>query len=442
MIDGEPATEEASQRSGAALVVWGEYDSGRVIARFTVSGGGSSPRAQQVVDIASSPAELPTTINIGLIGEVRHVALLTLGQLYLEQQEFDQAKAVLIRAMDPPPSEAGALANLRFLLGSAYMGGDLADFDEAIWLFTQVLAVEPQSAESLNRRALAYLDRGRPGDTNRAVDDLTRAASIKPGRAATGLNLAVAYAERAGLGDVEQALAALDAALEAEPEYAGALVNRAGIYIARGDEGDLELAFNDLEQALESDPGLAEAYINRANAYLSRRSAGDLEQAVAELTRAIQLSSDSAAANFNRGLVYSELANWNKSMNDLRRAQQLKPLYPVYNRTLCLQWAVLGSPGDALPYCGLSVEQEPEGLSRDSRGIVNALLGHRRRQAIDDFEAFLAWADAADEPGCRSRYGSSRRVWIALLKAGNNPINAATLQEQRPSPVLPGDAPC
>ena len=70
----------------------------------------------------------------------------------------------------PPPSSgdyqprAAALANLRFLLGRAYLDGDLADFDEAIWLFTQVLAVEPRSVEALNSRGLAYLERERPGD--------------------------------------------------------------------------------------------------------------------------------------------------------------------------------------------------------------------------------------------------------------------------------------
>lgn len=151
-IDGEADAQEASKRSNSTLVIWGEYDSGRVIARFTTQGETSTPRAQQVVDIASSPVGLPTTINIGLTSEVRYVALVTLGQLYLEQAEYDKAKLVLIRASEPPPAEPIALANLRFLLGRAYMKGDLADLDEAIWLFTQVLAVQSQSVETLSSR--------------------------------------------------------------------------------------------------------------------------------------------------------------------------------------------------------------------------------------------------------------------------------------------------
>ena len=440
-IADEAAANAAIERSGAALAIWGEYDSGRVIARVTVPGSDSAPRAQQVVDIASSPTELPATINIGLVSEVRSVALLTLGQLFLERQEYDQAKTVLIRAMDPPPAEAGALTKLRFLLGRAYLGGDWADFDEAIWLFTQVLSEEPRSVESLNSRALAYLDRGRPGDPDLAVADLTRAASIKPGRAATDLNLAVAYAERDGPGDVDRALASLENALEAEPGYTGALVNRAGIFIARGGEGDLDRAFEDLERALESEPGLAEAHINRANAYLSRRDAGDLDLASAELTRAIELSPDSAAAHFNRGLVNSELGNWNQSLDDLGRAQQLKPREPVYNRILCLQWAVLGDPAHALRFCNLAAEGDPEGLSRDSRGIVNALVGNRQ-EAVADFEVFLSWVDDSSQPGCSSEYAATRSAWIASLNDGRNPIEGATLLQQRPSPILPGEPPC
>ena len=439
-INGEATAEEATRRSGATLVIWGEYDSGRVIARFT-GPRSSSARAQQVVDIASSPAELPTTINIGLTEEVRHVALLTLGQLYLEQQQFDEAKTVLVRAMGSPPAGAAALANLRFLLGHAYMGGDLADFDEAIWLFTQVLAVQPRSVEVLSSRALAFLERDRSGDADRAIGDLLSALNIKPERAGARLNLGVAYLERGEEGDVERALASLTEALAAEAEFAGAFVNRAGAYVARGAPGDLDRAFDDLEEALKIEPDLAAAYISRGNVYLARGSAGDLERAVAELSRAIELSPDSAAAHFNRGLVHSELGDRSRSLADLRRAQELSPREPEYNAAFCLQLAVTGDPASGLSYCDRAAAVEPEGVVNDSSGLANALLG-RTEEAIADFEAFLAWADASPSDRCRSHYGPTRAFWIATLSAGGNPFDAATLRELRPRPALPGTAPC
>ena len=56
---------------------------------------------QPVINIASSPSELPTTINVNLTGAVRYVALMTSGRVYLDQGEYDRAKAVLIRADYP-----------------------------------------------------------------------------------------------------------------------------------------------------------------------------------------------------------------------------------------------------------------------------------------------------------------------------------------------------
>ena len=440
-IDNEDAAEDAARQSDAALVIWGEYDSGRAIARFTAPQRRSTSRAQQVVDIASTPVELPTTINIGLTGEVRHVALVTLGQLYLDQGEFDRAKTVLILASDPIPSEPAAVANLRFLLGSAYLGGNQADYDEAIRLFTQVLEVQPRAVEALNSRGLAYMGRGRAGDLDLAVADLTRAMTIRPNRAATHLNLAAAYMTRGSSGDVDRAHASLNEALAINPDYAGAYVNRARAYMTRREPGDLDLAFDDLEEALEITPELAPAHLNRGIAYLARGSTGDLQLAIEEFSLAIEFSSDPAVAHFNRGLVYSELGDLSSSLEDLRRAQELGPNEPAYNRSLCWQLAVAGTPEDALPYCDRAVAHDPQGLARNSRGLVNALLG-RSEQAIADFEAFLTWLDVSTKDSCGNHYRSSRTSWIEALKAGDDLFDYSTLHEMRVKPAVPGGEPC
>ncbi len=57
------------------------------------------------------------------------MALLTLSQLYLEQEGFDLAKTVLIQALEDPPSDPAALANLRYRLDHAYLGGKYADLN-------------------------------------------------------------------------------------------------------------------------------------------------------------------------------------------------------------------------------------------------------------------------------------------------------------------------
>ena len=440
-IASEPNAEAAGRRSDAVIVIWGEYDSGRVMARFTMPRVRSTQLDRQVVDIASSPSELPATINADLTEQVRYVALLTLGQLYLEQGEFDLAKTVLIHASDQNPTDPAALANLRYLLGRSYLGGNLADFDEAVWLFTQVLAVRPRSVDALNSRALAYLERARVGDVDRAIDDLAQAATVNPGHAATYVNLAAAHVERGSEADLDRAIAELTEALEIRPGYASAYVNRAGAYVARGAPGDLERAFEDLEEVQDGNPDLAPAHVARGNAHVARGAEGDMEKALADYSRAIDLAPDSPTAYFNRGLVYSDLEELAASRSDLRRAQALSPINVIFNRILCWQTALSGSPQDALPHCERAIAHDPSDQSREARGLAYARTG-RTEKAIADIEAFLAWVDASPKDSCRDTYRASRADWVAKLRSGNDPFDPETLRELRVRPVSPAAAPC
>ena len=390
-----------------------------------------------MVDIASSPSELPAVINVGLTEETRRTALAALGGLYLERGEYDRAKSALARALTPKPSDAAALANLRFLLGRAYQGGDLADHDEAIWLFTQALEVEPRSVETLNARAISYLDRGRDGDADRAVSDLARAAAIAPERAGTLVNLGVAYARRGAEGDTDAALEALTKALELDPDSAAALVNRAASYIGRGADGDVGRAMEDLERAIALDGGMAAAYLNRGAALIARGGDGDGERAMEDFSRAVSLDPDSAAAAFSRGLLRSENGDVDGSLSDLRLARSLEPRRSEFAVTLCWQLSVARMADEALSHCSAAAA---DGKARDAMGLANALLG-RRTRAAEHFEAFLAWA-ASEGDDCRAAHEDSRRRWVEALRAGEDPFDDETLRALRVRPAKPGSAPC
>ena len=440
-ISSEPDASSAGERSGAAIVIWGEYDSGRVVANLTSPRSQSESHGSQVVDIASSPAELPTAINLGLTSEVRWVALLILGQLYLEQREFDLAKTVLIQALAQPPSDPAALAGLRYRLGRAYLGGEYADLDEAIWRFSQVLNVQPRSSDTYASRGLAYLERGRPGDADRAIADLTRAGELAPRTTSPYFNRAVAFLDRGQPGDLLRALDDLERVIAADDESAGAYVNRAAVYLERGDTGDLDLAFDDLERAIDLDPQLATAWLNRGNAYLQRGDEGDTDLAIVDFTKAIELAPDAAMGYYNRGLVYSALENRQQSTADLRAAQEREPRNPAFSNTLCWQLGVQRQPELALPYCNLALLDDPDGPARDSRGLVNAVMG-RENEAIEDFRAFLAWVDTSVKETCRSHFQPSRESWIATLQTGSNPFDAETLRELRVRPATSRGNPC
>ena len=439
-ITAEEAAVSVGLQSGAKIVIWGEYDSGRVVASFTMPLSRSESHDQQVIDLATSPSELPATINVGLAEEVRHAALLTLGQLYLDQEAYHAARLVLLRAMAEPPSDPDTLASLRFRLGRAYQDGESADLDEAIELFTQVLAVRPGSVDTYNSRALAYLDRGGEGDVDLAVADLTTAAEIDPQDAATYLNRAVAYMERGSGEDVDHAIANLTKAMTLRADYAPAYVNRAGAYVQRNGPGDLDRAFVDLERALQIEPDLEPAYLTRGNAYLTLGGAGNLDLARQDFGRAIELAPDSPRGYYNRGLVHSALGDLAASVADLQRAHRLRPEEPSYNRTLCWQMGVSGKPAMALPYCDAAVAANV-GEARDARGLVYATMG-RHADAIAEFEAFLDWVNASAKESCRRHYRTSRSSWLSTLREGENPFDPATLSRLGIRPVGPGHDPC
>ena len=95
-INGEAEAVRAGERSGASIVIWGEYNSGRIKATFTVPRSSSRPHVQQVIALDFSSTELSSTINLDLTAEVKFAALVTLCELYYERNEFDRAKKSLL----------------------------------------------------------------------------------------------------------------------------------------------------------------------------------------------------------------------------------------------------------------------------------------------------------------------------------------------------------
>ncbi len=219
-IHSESEARDVTERSGALLTIWGEYDSGRVLARVTTPQGSSRPGTQRIVDIASTPSQLPATINVRLVGAVRHLALVTAGRVYLDQGNYDHAKAVLLRAANPPPADPDVLADVRYLLGMAYLDGELFDFDESIVLLSLVLEAKPRSVDALNGRAIAYLQRGRDGDTSRALADLDWAISLSSDSSGARYNRALASAELGYYDAAERDLSVYRTRAESLPEQA------------------------------------------------------------------------------------------------------------------------------------------------------------------------------------------------------------------------------
>ena len=98
------------------------------------------------------PSKHPAVVNVALADEVSSVALMTLGQLYLDQGDHDVAKTALSQALDRQSIDAATLAGLRFRLGRAYLGEaqlfvfgrngaslSISAFSVRVWIHTRPL---------------------------------------------------------------------------------------------------------------------------------------------------------------------------------------------------------------------------------------------------------------------------------------------------------------
>lgn len=439
-IRSENEARTVTERSGALLTIWGEYDSGRVLARFTTAQSPNGTAGQPVVNIASSPSELPTTINVNLTGAVRYVALMTSGRVYLDQGEYDRAKAVLRRAAIPTPEDPAALADVRYLLGIAYLEGERFDYDESISWFSLVLEVEPLSVDALNGRAVAYMRRDREGDIQLARTDLFRAESIRPDHPETHLNRGRAHVLHAGTDDLNQAISSFSRAIELGPDNAIVYVDRAGAYIARGEAADLTLARTDLGRALELEPSLAEAFVSTGLLFVAYGGRAEVLRSIGEYTHAIELAPGSPDAWFHRGLANSELGFLVESAADLEKAAELAPSVLRYQDSACRALIVGGDAASALRYCNTAVQG---GYDRAlySRTLAHAMLG-LADDAERDLADYITWAESLGPEACRTTLLDAAQMLNAPIATARGGAEMWDLLEFRPRPVIPGRPPC
>jgi tetratricopeptide (TPR) repeat protein/transcriptional regulator with XRE-family HTH domain len=315
----QESANAAIERSRAALAIWGEYDSGRVLAHLSRGGGNAAAEETRVEKLLPSPADLSTTINTALPEEIRSVALLSLGQLFADQGDYGRARATLGQVLARPPADPHAAASLYFLSGYVSQKGEPPDLDGAIEAYSQALAAQPGMASANYNRGLAYLRRGQTGDFARAIDDLSQAIAALPPDAVLLTNRGAAYLHLAS--DPAEAP-------DLHPEEA----------MAR--------AIRDFDRAIELDPSIVQAY-------------------------------------FNRGLAYVRQDDKGRWLLDFEHVLTLEEDHAGAANALCWAFALEQAPESALPYCERAVDLDPSGASRDSRAIVYAELGRYTEAIAD-----------------------------------------------------------
>ena len=211
-------TLQVGQAYRATLVIWGEYDSGRVLVTFTLPASKEAQATAQVLNQVATPADLSAVINTELPTDVRWMALVSVGQVHYAAKRYDQAQAALERALAYPPQDESALAGVYFSLG--YIYGLQGDLDGVLTYYTQAIEHQSGLVSAYNNRGAAYLARREEGDLQRAISDFSQAIELAPDFGSAWYNRGLSYM---ALGEAydEQALADLRRAHALQPDAPG-----------------------------------------------------------------------------------------------------------------------------------------------------------------------------------------------------------------------------
>lgn len=327
--DNEQAVEVVGQTE-AALVIWGEYDSGRVRVRFTLADGGADLDWQQML---GAPTELSTTINLDVPREAQALALMTLGRLYRNAGDLVRARSAFAQALAQMPSNVDTAATLTFYLAFMDASATPPALDAAIEGYTQVVEMRPEWLNARYNRGLAYLTRywmtAEMDNLDAAIEDFTWTLEVRSDHADAHINRAIAYYGRNLEGDMDAALDDLTQVIERDPKSYRAYYNR-GLAHIRLDKQEEWVA--DLEEALRIAPTFWTAHHALCWGY----ALGAMpEEGLAHCDAAVEQDS-SGSMREGRGLVLAQLGRLDEAADDLE-------LYVAWLETQPEVWSELNS---------------------------------------------------------------------------------------------------
>jgi len=134
-----------------------------------------------------------------------------------------------------------------------------------------------------------------------------------------------------------------------------------------------------------------------------------------------QLGWWAAEGLINQGEKLVREEKFKEALAAYNKAQTIDPTWKISAQswhTLCRYGSLHKEAAAVMDACEKAVALAPDkGWFRDSRGIARALTGDKQG-AIEDFQAFIEWADSESY----EEEIKQRQSWIDALKAGKNPF--------------------
>jgi tetratricopeptide (TPR) repeat protein/transcriptional regulator with XRE-family HTH domain len=369
----QPIQDEAQARqflsaTRATILIWGEYDSGRVLVHWFTGG---LPKVEDQEFRFTSPANLLTYVNEKVPDEMRSLALFTLGRLFCLEHAYAKAIVTFQQALSLRPPDDNLKAQINFYLGwASSQGGSIGALDKGIGYYSQAYQLNSRLYDALYNRGTLWINRfyllaaGSPESKkslDNAINDLHTLLHAIPGIAVANLNLGLAYYER-------------------------------------NQPGDQQLAIQYFGEVVDLKPSDHRGWYYRA---LSQIRSGD------GITWTTDLS---------QTLIISPTFSWADDAFCWGYALAQQPQAGLHYCTIALA----------------NQQDQPnhESTSHDALGIIYAQLG-RYPEAIAELQAYQAWvaqfrAGQYVKPSVEQVDG-----WISQLQDGQNPFNEQLLQQLR-----------
>ena len=188
------------------------------------------------------------------------------------------------------------------------------DFAAALELYDRLLGDTPEAPKLWNERGVVLLQLNRSGE---AIDAYHRALELAPGHALARNNLAVTHALT---GRHEDALYALRDAIKERPDLPIPRLNL-GLLLLKLRR--FQLSMQAYQQLLEQD-SFAPAWNGVGVGLMELGRAADARGA---FTRAVEADPASAEAHYNLSFALSSLGDYDASLREVTRAQELDPYY-------------------------------------------------------------------------------------------------------------------
>jgi protein O-GlcNAc transferase len=192
----------------------------------------------------------------------------------------------------------------------------LGDLVQAEALYRQILAQQPNHAETLHRLGILA---GQVGQFDSAVKLLKRAIEIQPNNPSYYCNLAKFLTDK---GEFDDAVTSCSQAIHLRADFAEAHYNLgAALHAKRNFEG----AISSYRQALKFKPDLALAHSNLGDALYAQ---GFLDDAIASFARAVQLKPDLSGTYNNLGNCLKDAGRLDEAIGAHQTALRYNPNFP------------------------------------------------------------------------------------------------------------------